>query len=49
MENEATLGTGQVDIPAIIITTNKAKLKHFYLEDESPIYCLQVPKSKAYL
>ena len=47
--NDVALGAGQLDIPAIISAAKKAKLKHFYLEDESPFYYQQVPKSIAYL
>lgn len=48
-ENDVTLGTGQLDLPAIIEAAKKAGVQHFYLEDESPIYYQQVPKSIAYL
>lgn len=48
-ENDVTLGTGQLDLPAIIKAAKKAGIQHFYLEDESPIYYQQVPKSIAYL
>lgn len=44
VKNDVTLGTGQLDIHAII----KAVIKHFYLEDESPIYFRQVPKSRSF-
>lgn len=48
-ENDVTLGTGQLDLPSIIKAAKKAGVQHFYLEDESPIYYQQVPKSIAYL
>jgi len=48
-ENDVTLGTGQLDLPAIILAAKKAGVQHFYLEDESPIYFQQVPKSIEYL
>ncbi|MEB2774209.1 sugar phosphate isomerase/epimerase [Algoriphagus sp. D3-2-R+10] len=48
-ENDVTLGTGQLDLPAIIKAAKKAGVQHFYLEDESPIYYQQIPKSIAYL
>ncbi|TXE07606.1 sugar phosphate isomerase/epimerase family protein [Algoriphagus aquimarinus] len=48
-ENDVTLGTGQLDLPAILRAAKKAGVKHFYIEDESPIYYQQVPKSIAYL
>lgn len=48
-ENDVALGTGQLDLPAIIKAAKKAGIQYFYLEDESPIYYQQVPKSIAYL
>jgi sugar phosphate isomerase/epimerase len=48
-ENDVALGTGQLDIPAIIRAAKEAGVEHFYLEDESPIYYMQVPKSIEYL
>ncbi|REG94460.1 sugar phosphate isomerase/epimerase family protein [Algoriphagus antarcticus] len=48
-ENDVTLGTGQLDLPEIILAAKKAGVQHFYLEDESPIYYQQVPRSIAYL
>lgn len=49
VENDVALGTGQLDLPAILKAAKKAGVEHFYLEDESPIYYQQVPKSIAYL
>jgi sugar phosphate isomerase/epimerase len=49
VENDVALGTGQIDIPAVLKAARKAGLKHYYIEDESPSYATQVPKSIAYL
>ncbi len=49
VENDVTLGTGQVDLPAVLKAANKAGVVHYYIEDESPTYAAQVPKSMAYL
>jgi sugar phosphate isomerase/epimerase len=49
VENDVTLGTGQLDIPAILKAAKKAGVKHYYIEDESPIWYKQVPQSIAYL
>ncbi len=49
VENDVALGTGQLDIPAIIAAAKKANVQHFYLEDESPIYYKQIPQSIEYL
>ena len=48
-ENDVALGTGQLDIPAILKAAKKANIKHYYIEDESPSYYRQVPQSLAYL
>lgn len=49
VENDVALGTGQIDIPAVLKAAKKAGIKHYYLEDESPSYGKQVPISMAYL
>jgi sugar phosphate isomerase/epimerase len=48
-ENDVALGTGQVDMPAVLKAARKAGIRHYYIEDESPIYYQQVPQSMAYL
>lgn len=49
VENDVTLGTGQLDLPAILKAAKKSSIVHYYIEDESPIYFKQVPQSIAYL
>ena len=49
VENDVALGTGQLDIPAILKAAKKAGVKHYYIEDESPTYHRQVPQTIAYL
>lgn len=49
VENDVALGTGQIDIPAVLKAAKKAGVKHYYIEDESPSYATQVPQSIAYL
>jgi len=48
-ENDVVLGTGQLDLPAILKAAKEAGIQHFYIEDESPVYYRQVPKSIDYL
>ena len=48
-ENDVILGTGQIDIPAVIKAARKAGVKHYYIEDESSVSILQVPESIKYL
>ncbi|WP_353719251.1 sugar phosphate isomerase/epimerase [Dyadobacter sp. 676] len=49
VENDVALGTGQIDIPAVLKAARKAGVRHYYIEDESPSYATQVPQSIAYL
>lgn len=49
IENDVALGTGQLDIPAILKAAKAAGIKHYYIEDESPSYTTQVPQTIAYL
>jgi sugar phosphate isomerase/epimerase len=48
-DNDVALGTGQINIPAILIAAKKAGIKHYYIEDESNNVIVQVPQSIAYL
>jgi sugar phosphate isomerase/epimerase len=47
--NDVTIGTGQMDWPAILQAAKKAGVKHYFLEDESPTAAEQIPQSKKYL
>lgn len=49
VENDVTLGTGEVDIAGIVREANKIGIKHFFIEDESSRVTKQVPQSIAYL
>jgi sugar phosphate isomerase/epimerase len=49
VENDVALGTGQLDLPAILKAAKKAGVKHYYIEDESPSIATQVPQTIAYL
>lgn len=48
-ENDVALGTGQLDIPAILKAAKKAGIQHYFIEDESPSYAKQVPQTITYL
>jgi sugar phosphate isomerase/epimerase len=48
-ENDVALGTGQINIPAVIKAAQKAKIKHYYIEDESSNIDVQVPQSIEYI
>lgn len=49
VENDVALGTGQIDLPAVLKAAKKAGVQHYYIEDESPSIHAQVPQSIAYL
>jgi sugar phosphate isomerase/epimerase len=49
VENDVTLGTGELDLPAIFKEAKKVGIKHYFIEDESSSYAAQVPQSIAYL
>jgi sugar phosphate isomerase/epimerase len=49
VENDVALGTGQLDLPAILKAAQKAGVQHYYIEDESPNITQQVPQSITYL
>jgi len=48
-ENDVALGTGEIDIPAILKEAKKVGIKHYFIEDESNIITVQVPQSISYL
>lgn len=48
-ENDVALGTGQIDIPAVLKAAKKAGIKHYFIEDESPHESVQLPQTIAYI
>jgi len=48
-ENSVVLGTGQLDMSAILKAAQKTSVDHLYIEDESPAAEQQVPQSIIYL
>jgi sugar phosphate isomerase/epimerase len=49
VENDVTVGTGQLDIPAIMKEAKRIGIKHYFIEDESSNYFNQVPQTITYL
>lgn len=47
--NNVVLGTGQIDIKAILKAAKKSKIQYYYIEDESKAASKQVPQSISYL
>ena len=49
VENDVTLNTGELDLPAILKEAKRIGIKHYFIEDESSSYATQVPQSIIYL
>ncbi|HEV2970890.1 MAG TPA: sugar phosphate isomerase/epimerase [Pirellulales bacterium] len=49
VESDVALGTGQLDIPAILAEAEKIGVKHYYIEDESSKSVQQIPQSVQYI
>jgi len=47
--NDVTVGTGQIDIPAVLKAAQGIGVKWYFLEDESPTSEQQIPQSLKYL
>lgn len=49
LTNDVALGTGQVDWPALFRASQKAGVKYYFIEDESPTVLEQIPQSLRFL
>ena len=49
LTNDVALGTGQVDWPALLQAAQKAGVKYYFIEDESPTVIKQIPQSLRFL
>ena len=49
VSNDVTIGTGQMNWPAILKAAKKSGVKHYFIEDESPTSVEQIPESIKYL
>jgi sugar phosphate isomerase/epimerase len=47
--NDVAVGDGQLDIPSIMRAAKKVGIKHYFIEDESPLHAEQMPRTIAYL
>ena len=47
--NDVVLGTGQIDMPAVLKAAQKARVKYYFIEDESNRVAEQVPQSLKFL
>lgn len=49
VRNDVTLGTGQIDFPAVLKAARKSGVKWYFIEDESPTVEQQIPESLKFL
>ncbi len=49
VENDVIIGTGQIDMKAVMKAVRKTRIKYYYIEDESPYVTTQVPQSLSFL
>jgi len=49
VNNDVTLGTGQLDLPAILAEAEEIGIRHYYIEDESDTSERQIPRSIRYI
>jgi sugar phosphate isomerase/epimerase len=49
VKNDVALGTGKLDLPAILAEAGKIGIKWYFIEDESPSSIQQIPVSLKYL
>jgi sugar phosphate isomerase/epimerase/acetyl esterase/lipase len=49
VKNDVALGTGKMDWPAILRAAQKAGVKYYFIEDESPTSVQQIPLSLRFL
>ncbi len=49
VRNDVALGTGQIELPAILRTAQRVGVKWYFIEDESPTVMQQLPLSLKYL
>lgn len=48
-ENDVILGTGQIDIPAVLRAAQNTNIEYYYIEDESPDVIERVPISREFI
>lgn len=49
VRNDVALGSGLIDLAAVLKTGQQIGVKHYFIEDESPIAIDQIPRSLRYL
>jgi sugar phosphate isomerase/epimerase len=49
VRNDVVLGSGQIDLPAVLRAAQEIGVKHYFIEDESPTVIQQIPQSLRFL
>ena len=49
VKNDVTIGSGQMDYPSILKAAQKAGVKYYFIEDESPSVHEQLPQSLKFM
>jgi sugar phosphate isomerase/epimerase len=49
VRNDVALGTGQIDIAAVVRVATRLGIRHYFIEDESPEVIQQIPVSLRFL
>lgn len=49
VRNDVVLGTGQIDLRAVLRAAQEIGVKHYFIEDESPTVIQQIPQSLRFL
>ncbi len=49
VRNDVMIGSGQIDIPTTLREAVRVGVRHFFIEDESPVSIEQIPQSLRYL
>ncbi|MDB5007265.1 MAG: sugar phosphate isomerase/epimerase [Mucilaginibacter sp.] len=48
-KNDVALGTGQINVPEVLMMAKKIGIQHYFIEDESPDHAAQIPVTIAYI
>ncbi|MDF2431064.1 MAG: hypothetical protein JWP44_695 [Mucilaginibacter sp.] len=48
-KNDVALGTGQINVPEVLMMAREIGIQHYFIEDESPNHAAQIPVTIAYI
>jgi sugar phosphate isomerase/epimerase len=49
VRKDVAVGSGQIDVAAVLKTAQELGVKHYFIEDEAPTVLDQIPQSLRYL